>query len=207
MRDRRGAGALRREGGLSDQRVRRICKARPLRDVRSASARGDLGLIRHGVSKWTLPLPYLSSMSRRPSGTLSSNTSMLSALPMSTWRRTATPRSSRCAATQYGLLISDWEMPNMGGEELLKAVRQDPKGHKLPIIMITAKTSRGSSWLAGANVYLAKPFTDADFEKAVKTALGLSLIALTPRSSRRRARAPSRSSATTRRKRETQSRR
>jgi two-component system chemotaxis response regulator CheY len=75
-------------------------------------------------------------------------------------------------AKQYGLLISDWEMPNMGGEELLKAARQDAKGHKLPIIMITAKTSRGSSWLAGANVYLSKPFTDADFEKAVKTALG-----------------------------------
>jgi two-component system chemotaxis response regulator CheY len=48
-------------------------------------------------------------------------------------------------AKQYGLLISDWEMPNMGGEELLKAARQDAKGHKLPIIMITAKTSRGSS--------------------------------------------------------------
>jgi len=72
---------------------------------------------------------------------------------------------------QYGLLISDWEMPNMGGEDLLKTVRQDPKNFKLPIIMITAKTSRGTSWLAGANAYLPKPFTDADFEKAVKTAL------------------------------------
>lgn len=27
---------------------------------------------------------------------------------------------------QYGLLISDWEMKPMGGEELVKAVRQDP---------------------------------------------------------------------------------
>jgi two-component system, chemotaxis family, chemotaxis protein CheY len=72
----------------------------------------------------------------------------------------------------YGLLISDWEMPNMGGEQLLKTVRQDPKCIKLPIILITATTSRGTSWLAGANAYLAKPFTPADFEKAVKTALG-----------------------------------
>jgi two-component system chemotaxis response regulator CheY len=78
----------------------------------------------------------------------------------------------RMRAKQYGLLISDWEMPNMGGEELLKAVRQAPGGAKLPIIMITATTSRGTSWLAGASAYLRKPFTASDFEKAVKTAAG-----------------------------------
>ncbi len=73
---------------------------------------------------------------------------------------------------QYGLLISDWEMPNMSGEEFLKTVRQDPKCRKMPIIMITGTTTRGTSWLAGASAYLQKPFTDADFEKAVKSALG-----------------------------------
>jgi len=77
----------------------------------------------------------------------------------------------RLRQKQYGLLISDWEMPNLGGEQLLKTVRQGSGGMKLPIIMITATTSRGASWLAGANAYLKKPFTDADFEKAVKTAL------------------------------------
>jgi two-component system chemotaxis response regulator CheY len=73
---------------------------------------------------------------------------------------------------QYGLLISDWEMPSMHGEQLLKAVRRDPRCMKLPIIMITGTTTRGTSWLAGANAYLQKPFSDADFEKAVKSALG-----------------------------------
>ena len=73
---------------------------------------------------------------------------------------------------QYGLLISDWEMPNMSGEEFLKTVRQDPKCMKMPIIMITGTTTRGTSWLAGASAYLQKPFTDADFEKAVKSVLG-----------------------------------
>jgi len=77
----------------------------------------------------------------------------------------------RMRAKQYGLLISDWEMPNMSGEEFLKAVRRDPKCMKMPIIMITGTTTRGTSWLAGANAYLQKPFTDADFEKAVKSAL------------------------------------
>jgi two-component system chemotaxis response regulator CheY len=73
---------------------------------------------------------------------------------------------------QYGLLISDWEMPNMSGEEFLKTVRQDPKCMKMPIIIITGTTTRGTSWLAGASAYLQKPFTDADFEKAVKSVLG-----------------------------------
>ena len=77
----------------------------------------------------------------------------------------------RMRAKQYGLLISDWEMPNMSGEEFLKAVRRDPKCMRMPIIMITGTTTRGTSWLAGANAYLQKPFTDADFEKAVKSAL------------------------------------
>jgi two-component system, chemotaxis family, chemotaxis protein CheY len=77
----------------------------------------------------------------------------------------------RLQQKQYGLLISDWEMPNMGGEQLLKVVRQTAGGMKMPIIMITGATTRGTSFLAGANVYLKKPFTDAEFEKAIKTAL------------------------------------
>ena len=78
----------------------------------------------------------------------------------------------RIGQKQYGLLISDWEMPNMSGEEFLKTVRRDPKCMRVPIIMITGTTTRGTSWLAGANAYLQKPFNDADFEKAVKSALG-----------------------------------
>jgi two-component system, chemotaxis family, chemotaxis protein CheY len=78
----------------------------------------------------------------------------------------------RMQQKQYGLLISDWEMPNMSGEEFLKTVRRNPKCMKLPIVMITGTTTRGTSWLAGANAYLQKPFTDADFEKAIKSALG-----------------------------------
>ncbi len=76
---------------------------------------------------------------------------------------------------QYGLLISDWEMPNMSGDEFLKTVRQDPKCMKMPIIMITGTTTRGTSWLAGASAYLQKPFSDADFEKAVKSVFGKSV--------------------------------
>lgn len=69
---------------------------------------------------------------------------------------------------QYGLLISDWEMQPMGGEQLLKALRNDPKFFKLPIILVTAKSSRGAAWNAGANAYLSKPFTEDEFNKAIQ---------------------------------------
>jgi len=76
----------------------------------------------------------------------------------------------RMREKQYELMISDWEMQPVGGEQLLKAVRDSAKTFKLPVIMITATGSRGASWLAGANAFLAKPFTESDFQKAVKTA-------------------------------------
>jgi len=77
---------------------------------------------------------------------------------------------ARLKDREYGLIISDWEMQPMGGAELLKRLRQDPKSIKLPVIMITATANRGAAWLAGANAYLPKPFTEDDFQKAIKTA-------------------------------------
>lgn len=70
---------------------------------------------------------------------------------------------------QYGLLISDWEMPQMSGEEFVKAVRQHAGYMKVPIIVITATAARGASWLAGANAFLRKPFTQADLEHAIES--------------------------------------
>jgi len=78
----------------------------------------------------------------------------------------------RLRERQYALMISDWEMQPMGGEQLIKSVRQDPKNIKLPVIMMTATGTRGASWLAGADAYLAKPFTEADLHKAIKTVFG-----------------------------------
>jgi len=68
----------------------------------------------------------------------------------------------------YDLMISDWEMQPMGGEQLLKAVRQNPRHAKLPIIMITATAARGASWLAGADAYLQKPFSENDCRRRLR---------------------------------------
>jgi len=70
---------------------------------------------------------------------------------------------------QYELLISDWEMPQMSGEQFVKEVRQQAGYIKVPIIVITTAAARGSSWLAGANAFLRKPFSETALRDAIKT--------------------------------------
>ena len=72
---------------------------------------------------------------------------------------------------QYGLVLSDWEMQPMSGEEFLKEMRQEKLIGKIPIIMITATAGRGASWLAGAAAYLHKPFSESDLKTAIKRVL------------------------------------
>jgi two-component system chemotaxis response regulator CheY len=62
----------------------------------------------------------------------------------------------------YGFMISDWNMPNMDGLELLKKVRSDPEMKELPILMVTAEAEKDkviTAIQAGVNNYVVKPFT------------------------------------------------
>jgi two-component system, chemotaxis family, chemotaxis protein CheY len=68
----------------------------------------------------------------------------------------------------YGLVLSDWEMQPMGGNELLQAIRQNGKLGKIPVIVMTASATRGASWLAGADAYLRKPFGEGELRQAIK---------------------------------------
>lgn len=60
------------------------------------------------------------------------------------------------------LIISDWMMPNMDGEELCRKIRQNPKTSHIPFIMLTAKTdddSKVKSMDIGVDAFIAKPFS------------------------------------------------
>jgi len=59
-------------------------------------------------------------------------------------------------------VISDWNMPNMTGIELLKAVRADEETGKMPFLMVTAEASQDNviaAVKAGVSNYIVKPFT------------------------------------------------
>ena len=68
------------------------------------------------------------------------------------------------------LILSDWEMPNMSGEELLKWVRETPETSTVPFIMITSRGDREHVMAvvqAGVNDYISKPFTPEELIRKV----------------------------------------
>jgi len=59
-------------------------------------------------------------------------------------------------------VISDWNMPNMTGIDLLRAVRADSDLAKMPFLMVTAEALQDNvitAVKAGVNNYIVKPFT------------------------------------------------
>jgi len=70
------------------------------------------------------------------------------------------------------LILSDWEMPNMSGEELLANIRNQPQYERMPFIMISSRGDRSHIIRAielGVSDYLTKPFTaDELIKKVVK---------------------------------------
>ncbi|HEV7557502.1 MAG TPA: response regulator [Kofleriaceae bacterium] len=60
------------------------------------------------------------------------------------------------------LIVSDYEMPNMTGFELVYALRRDPELRQIPVIMLTARDSKrdmAQMRAVGASAYLIKPFS------------------------------------------------
>jgi two-component system chemotaxis response regulator CheY len=59
-------------------------------------------------------------------------------------------------------LVTDWNMPEMTGIELIAEVRKDPNLAHIPILMVTAEAKREqiiAAAQAGVNGYVVKPFT------------------------------------------------
>lgn len=68
------------------------------------------------------------------------------------------------------LILSDWEMPNMTGAELLTHVRALPNAEKTPFIMISSRGDRNHIVKAielGVSDYLSKPFSADELLKKV----------------------------------------
>ncbi|MBR9828773.1 MAG: chemotaxis protein CheY [Oceanospirillales bacterium] len=67
-------------------------------------------------------------------------------------------------------LITDWNMPEMTGIDLLKTVRADPSLVHIPVLMVTAEAKREqiiAAAQAGVNGYVVKPFTAAVLKEKI----------------------------------------
>ena len=70
----------------------------------------------------------------------------------------------------FDFVITDWNMPQMPGLELLKAVRADDKLKHLPVLMVTAEAKREQiveAAQAGVSGYVIKPFTAATLKEKI----------------------------------------
>jgi two-component system chemotaxis response regulator CheY len=68
---------------------------------------------------------------------------------------------------EFKLIISDWNMPNMMGIDLLRNVRSDEKFKALPFLMVTAEAQKENvieAAKAGVSNYIIKPFTADQLE-------------------------------------------
>ncbi len=76
--------------------------------------------------------------------------------------------------SRFDFVVSDINMPNMNGFDLLKAIKADDALRHLPVLMVTAEARKEDIVLAaqsGASGYIVKPFTKATLEEKVQKIL------------------------------------
>lgn len=70
----------------------------------------------------------------------------------------------------WDMVITDWNMPEMNGEELVREIRSKPHFKELPIMMITTRGMQDDVMNAikmGVNGYIVKPFTPEILKKKI----------------------------------------
>ncbi len=78
---------------------------------------------------------------------------------------------SMLKSQKFDFVVSDINMPNMTGFELLSAIKQDVSLKHLPVLMVTAEARKEDIVRAaqdGASGYIVKPFTKATLEEKVQ---------------------------------------
>ncbi|WP_163559528.1 chemotaxis response regulator CheY [Halomonas sp. NO4] len=75
---------------------------------------------------------------------------------------------TKLRAGNFEFVVSDWNMPNLDGLEMLKQIRADDALKELPVLMVTAEAKKENiiaAAQAGASGYVVKPFTAATLEE------------------------------------------
>jgi two-component system chemotaxis response regulator CheY len=74
-------------------------------------------------------------------------------------------------AESFDFVVSDWNMPNMTGIDLLREIRKDAALKHLPVLMVTAEAKRENiieAAQAGASGYVVKPFTSVTLDEKLQ---------------------------------------
>lgn len=74
-----------------------------------------------------------------------------------------------------GFIITDWNMPNMSGLDLARAVRAHADGASVPILMVTTRSMKKdivTAIDAGVSSYVEKPFTPQVLKERIDQLVG-----------------------------------
>jgi len=77
--------------------------------------------------------------------------------------------------SRFDFVVTDINMPNMNGFELLEAIRADASLQTLPVLMVTAEARKEDIVRAAqlrASGYIVKPFSKATLEEKVSKIMG-----------------------------------
>jgi DNA-binding response OmpR family regulator len=82
---------------------------------------------------------------------------------------------NRALEDQPAVVVLDVMLPGLDGFEVLRRLRADPRGRGLPVLMLTAKgqaRDREAAREAGADLFITKPFSNAELVAAVSRLAG-----------------------------------
>ena len=81
--------------------------------------------------------------------------------------------------SQPDVVLLDWMMPGTTGLELLRRLRRDPLTEKIPVILLTAKTSEDSKITgldSGADDFISKPFSPKELVSRIMAVIRRSTV-------------------------------
>jgi two-component system chemotaxis response regulator CheY len=82
---------------------------------------------------------------------------------------------NKAKGSSFDLIVTDLNMPNMNGLEMIEALRQSPAHTGVPIIFLTTESDaelKGRAKAAGATGWVTKPFDPEHLVKIVRKVLG-----------------------------------
>ena len=75
---------------------------------------------------------------------------------------------------EYDLIITDINMPDINGLELINFVRNNPRYNQIPIIIVSTERSeedKKRGMALGATAYVTKPFKSLELQEIIKKTL------------------------------------
>ena len=80
-----------------------------------------------------------------------------------------------CQNKQFDCIMTDWNMPNMDGLQLILSLRAMPNYASIPIVMVTTEGAKDDvieALTRGASSYIVKPFTPDTLNAKLQEVLG-----------------------------------